>query len=255
MRWGEAARWARPCHDATHGPGSLHGMARTVPDAASISTQGTAKQKGYTHGHHREPPHVRNRSRRCRCRHRGRRRSHRSDASEAAEGPQVEVGLHTWEIKPEPITDIAETQDFDVVVVGAGLAGINATEAAARNGAKTVVIERNTTFSVRGVDVGHIGSKHHKSNGFDLDPRVAARFLHQASHQTTNYDLIYVLGVALRRGVRLHRGSGIQERREHGARAVRHREVRQLVHAVRPLARLSRCRLLRARRRDVRHAR
>lgn len=61
-----------------------------------------------------------------------------------------------------------------------------------RNGAKTVVIERNTTFSVRGVDVGHIGSKHHKSNGFDLDPRVAARFLHQASHQTTNYDLIYV---------------------------------------------------------------
>ena len=79
-----------------------------------------------------------------------------------------------------------------MVVVGAGLAGINATEAAARNGAKTVVIERNTTFSVRGVDVGHIGSKHHKSNGFDLDPRVAARFLHQASHQTTNYDLIYV---------------------------------------------------------------
>ena len=75
-----------------------------------------------------------------------------------------------------------------MVVVGAGLAGINATEAAARNGAKTVVIERNTTFSVRGVDVGHIGSKHHKSNGFDLDPRVAARFL----HQTTNYDLIYV---------------------------------------------------------------
>ncbi|MFR4803081.1 MAG: hypothetical protein ACLT98_07070 [Eggerthellaceae bacterium] len=60
--------------------------------------------------------------------------------------------------------------------VGAGLAGINATEAAARNGAKTVVIGRNTTFSVRGVDVGHIGSKHHKSNGFDLDPRVAARF-------------------------------------------------------------------------------
>ena len=55
-----------------------------------------------------------------------------------------------------------------------------------------MVIERNTTFSVRGVDVGHIGSKHHKSNGFDLDPRVAARFLHQASHQTTNYDLIYV---------------------------------------------------------------
>ena len=42
------------------------------------------------------------------------------------------------------------------------------------------------------MDVGHIGSRFHKEQGFDLDPRVAARFLHQASHQTTNYDLIYV---------------------------------------------------------------
>ena len=115
-----------------------------------------------------------------------------SDAKSSSKGGETTGAKHTWEVAPEPIADIAETQDFDVVVVGAGLAGINATEAAARNGAKTVVIERNTTFSVRGVDVGHIGSKHHKSNGFDLDPRVAARFLHQASHQTTNYDLIYV---------------------------------------------------------------
>ena len=55
-----------------------------------------------------------------------------------------------------------------------------------------MVIERNTGISIRGVDVGHIGSKYHKSNGFDLDPRVATRYLHHASHQTTNYDLIYV---------------------------------------------------------------
>lgn len=115
-----------------------------------------------------------------------------SDAKSSSKGGETTGAKHTWEEAPEPIADIAETQDFDVVVVGAGLAGINAAEAAARNGAKTVVIERNTTFSVRGVDVGHIGSRFHKEQGFDLDPRVAARFLHQASHQTTNYDLIYV---------------------------------------------------------------
>ena len=93
-----------------------------------------------------------------------------SDAKSSSKGGETTGAKHTWEVAPEPIADIAETQDFDVVVVGAGLAGINAAEAAARNGAKTVVIERNTTFSVRGVDVGHIGSKYHKSNGFDLDP-------------------------------------------------------------------------------------
>lgn len=102
------------------------------------------------------------------------------------------TGKHSWEEAPAPITDVAETLDYDIVVVGAGLAGVNAAEAAARNGAKVAVIERNTGISIRGVDVGHLGSKFHKQNGFDLDPRVAARFLHQASHQTTNYDLIYV---------------------------------------------------------------
>ncbi len=115
-----------------------------------------------------------------------------SSASSSSAASGEASSKHTWEVAPEPISDIAETQDYDIVIVGAGLAGINAAEAAARNGAKTVVIERNTSFSVRGVDVGHIGSNLHKQNGFDLDPRVAARFLHQASHQTTNYDLIYV---------------------------------------------------------------
>lgn len=99
---------------------------------------------------------------------------------------------HTWEIKPEPISDVAETKEYDIVIVGAGLAGLNAAESAARNGAKVACLERNSTYSIRGVDVGHIGSKFHKANGFDIDPHVPARFLHHASNQTTNYDLIYV---------------------------------------------------------------
>lgn len=98
---------------------------------------------------------------------------------------------HTWEIAPDPITDIKETKDYDIVIVGSGVAGLSAAEAAARNGARTAVIERTDGFQMRGIDVGHIGSKYHHENGFDLDPRTAATFLHLASNQVTNYNLIY----------------------------------------------------------------
>jgi hypothetical protein len=99
-------------------------------------------------------------------------------------------GKHTWEIKPEAITEIAETKDYDIVIVGAGLAGLSAAEAAARSGASVAVLEQTGEFQVRGLDVGHIGSKWQIKNGINLDPKEAARLLHQWSHQTTNYNLI-----------------------------------------------------------------
>jgi hypothetical protein len=96
-----------------------------------------------------------------------------------------------WESKPESITDIAETQDYDIVIVGAGLAGLSASEAAARNGAKVVVLERTEGYQVRGVDVSAIGSDYLKSQGVDIDLRTAAKLLHLWSQQTTNYNLIW----------------------------------------------------------------
>ena len=98
---------------------------------------------------------------------------------------------HPWQTKPEPITDIAETLDYDIVIVGAGVAGMSAAEAAARNGAKTVVIERSSQVSWRGMDVGNVGSKVQKDAGVEIDPREAARLLHFASQQTANYSLLY----------------------------------------------------------------
>lgn len=100
------------------------------------------------------------------------------------------AGKHTWEVAPEPITDIAETKDFDIVIVGAGLAGLSAAEAAARSGASVAVLEQTNEFQVRGLDVGHIGSKWQLEHGIDLDPMEASRLLHQWAHQTTNYNLI-----------------------------------------------------------------
>jgi len=101
------------------------------------------------------------------------------------------VGKHSWEVKPAAITDIAEEKDYDIVIVGAGLAGLSAAEAAARCGASVAVLERTETFQVRGVDVGHIGSKWQLDNGgLPVDPVVAAKLLHLWSQQTTNYNLI-----------------------------------------------------------------
>jgi len=100
------------------------------------------------------------------------------------------TGKYTWEVAPDPITDIGETKDFDIVIVGCGLAGLSAAEAAARSGATVAILERSDQFQVRGVDVGHIGSKYHLSTGFDVDPSVPSRMLHQWAHQTTNYNLI-----------------------------------------------------------------
>lgn len=117
--------------------------------------------------------------------------SNADNGSTGSGNTTTEAGLHTWEITPEAITNIAETKEFDVVIVGSGLAGLSAAEAAARNGASVAVLERTDSFSVRGVDVGHLGSRYHQENGFNLDPRLASRMIYQWSHQTANYNLIY----------------------------------------------------------------
>lgn len=101
------------------------------------------------------------------------------------------AGAHPWEQAPEPITDIAEKKEYDIVIVGAGIAGISAAEAAARNGAKVVVIEKSAQVNARGVDVGNIGSRVQKEAGIDIDPREATRLLCQWSQQTVNRNLIY----------------------------------------------------------------
>jgi succinate dehydrogenase/fumarate reductase flavoprotein subunit len=100
------------------------------------------------------------------------------------------AGGYAWLTKPEPITGIAETKDFDIVIVGAGIAGTAAAEAAARNGAKVAVIEQMATFSVRGVDNGSLNNSWQKENGIVIPEDTAARLLYQWSQQTANYGLI-----------------------------------------------------------------
>lgn len=52
---------------------------------------------------------------------------------------------------PAPITDIAETQDVDVVVIGAGAAGVPCACAAAQNGAKVAVLQKSPRVYSHGI--------------------------------------------------------------------------------------------------------
>ncbi len=61
--------------------------------------------------------------------------------------------------KPDPITDIAETVETDVVVIGAGNGGLVAAASAADLGAKVTLVEKNATWITWAGEMGAYNSK------------------------------------------------------------------------------------------------
>ncbi|MDR3314976.1 MAG: FAD-dependent oxidoreductase [Coriobacteriales bacterium] len=95
-----------------------------------------------------------------------------------------------WETKPAAITDATEGGDFDIIIIGAGISGNAAAEAASAKGAKVLVVEQAEEFTAHGVDCGHIGSKWQLENGIIINPDEAAKLVYRWSQQTANYSLI-----------------------------------------------------------------
>lgn len=107
-------------------------------------------------------------------------------ASAANEGTttaagHTRTGLPSFLQAPEPITDIAETKEFDVVVVGAGAAGVPAALSAAEAGAKVALIQKEATA----ISQGNTGS------GIDLtksDPadvqNLVSVLIEEGQHRT-----------------------------------------------------------------------
>lgn len=98
----------------------------------------------------------------------------------------------SWEVAPEPIDEasIANTVDADVVIVGAGMAGMSAFMYAAEAGANTVIIEQRETFSGRGLDFGAIGTKVQKAAGVEIDKGQLVNDLMKASGYKANGSLL-----------------------------------------------------------------
>lgn len=76
-----------------------------------------------------------------------------------------------FEIAPPPIPDenIKKTFTADVVVVGAGIAGLTAAVSAREAGARTVLIEKGETYHVRGLHNAALNSRLQKKLGVKVD--------------------------------------------------------------------------------------
>jgi len=80
-------------------------------------------------------------------------------------------GKASWETPPAaiPDTQIKETVNTEIVVVGGGVAGFVAALSAVEAGAKVIVLEKHTTSRAGGGFNGAIGSKMQKELGINID--------------------------------------------------------------------------------------
>lgn len=97
---------------------------------------------------------------------------------------------HIWQNPPEPITEFYAEETADIIVVGAGTAGVTAAQSAAEAGADVLVVEKFACPTAHGNDVGSVNTIVHKREGITIDPLEAARLEYAWSQQQANYHLI-----------------------------------------------------------------
>ncbi len=86
---------------------------------------------------------------------------------------------HTWEVAPEPITDIAKTIDTEVLVIGGGYSGTCCAYNAADNGTKVILVEKHNVLNGHGVGgTGAVKSRAMDALNIELDlPYEMARWV------------------------------------------------------------------------------
>ena len=102
----------------------------------------------------------------------------------------MEHKTHPWLTKPEPITEFISEETTDIVVIGAGISGVTAAEAASAQGAAVVCVEKFGTFTAHGIDVGSVGTSLQLSQGININKALAARLLHEWGQAQANYFLL-----------------------------------------------------------------
>ncbi len=87
------------------------------------------------------------------------------------------VGQHPWEVYPGDIaeSEIAETVEQDVVIVGLGASGSYAATSAVENGLSVAVLERNDTFNANGGSHYMFNAAPFKKIGVEVDVDEAVK--------------------------------------------------------------------------------
>lgn len=78
--------------------------------------------------------------------------------------------LFKWRIKPEEPSKFAEEKSADVVICGAGVAGLMAARAAAEEGVKVHVVEKKANYDVHGFQCATVNSQMVKDLGLEIEP-------------------------------------------------------------------------------------
>ena len=98
-----------------------------------------------------------------------------SAAAEETEAAAAEPEKQNWRIAPAPVdeSEIGDSKEADVVIVGLGQSGLACARAAVENGASVIVIEKmaEEVHSWTGGDFGHVNSQWEKEHGIpEVDP-------------------------------------------------------------------------------------
>jgi succinate dehydrogenase/fumarate reductase flavoprotein subunit len=98
--------------------------------------------------------------------------------------------VHAWESTPEPIRDFVTEENYDIVVIGAGIAGSSAVYAATAAGAKVCLVEKFDTYTAHGNDICAVDSRLQKEQGIQIDKNLVTRLIYQWGQSEANYFLI-----------------------------------------------------------------
>ena len=101
---------------------------------------------------------------------------------------------YSWETPPPPIpeSDIAETLESDVVIIGGGISGFAGAARCTQLGLKVTVLEKSGGYVGHGGHVASVGSDTQRENGVFIDKVQFARDWMRISGSRVNEDLLWI---------------------------------------------------------------